>query len=258
MPEVPTREVGLRHYLGILRRRWLIVLVPIVLVPLAAYFVAHRQTAQYQANATVYVKEQNLGALASGSQVSATPDPVRTLQTQISLAETPTIAARVLQATHVSGMSPNQLLGETRISADPNADILTFTVTDRDPVRVQSLATNYAVQYTQLRHQLDTQPLAQARAVILAEIRDLSPNKKAATKNAAYIATLRQTANQLQTQAALSGSNAVLASAATGATQTGPKPTRYGLFGLGLGALLGIGLAFLGDALDTRVRSADK
>jgi Mrp family chromosome partitioning ATPase/capsular polysaccharide biosynthesis protein len=227
------------------------VVVPTLLVPLVAFVITSSQPARYQAKSTVYVKQQDLGALATGNSIVTNTDPARTLQTQITLATTPDIAARVLKSAGVSNLSPGALLGATAITADSNADILTFSVTDSSAARAQLLATTYALQYTQLRRLLDTQPLIQARALILRQIANL-PRKSA------YAATLTNSANQLQTQEALEGSNAVLAQAATGATQTAPQTKKYTAFGLGLGFILGIGLAFMWEALDTRVRSADE
>ena len=56
---------------------------------------------------------------------------------------------------------------------------------------------------------------------------------------------------------ALQTSNASVIQGADGATKTQPRTTRNAILGLMLGALLGLGLAFLAEALDTRVRSAD-
>ncbi len=245
------RASGVRTYLDILRRRWLIVLAPTVLIPVMAFLITSSQPARYQAQASVYVKQQNPAALATGVPVVANNDPARTLQTQVALAATQAVAARVLASARVRDASPSALLGATSISADANADILTFAVTDPSPARAELLATAYAQYYTQLRRSLDTQPLAEARALILRQIASLPPHS-------AYAATLTNSANQLQTQAALQGSNAVLAAPATSATQVAPQTKKYTLLGAAFGLLLGIGLAFLWESLDTRVRSADE
>lgn len=246
-----TRAPGVRSYLDILRRRWLVVLVPTILIPLVVFAVTSSQTPRYQAEASVYVKQENPAALATGSAVVSNNDPARTLQTQVALADTQAAAARVLAEARVRDLSPSALLGATSISADANADILTFAVTDTSPARAALLATAYAQYYTQLRRLLDTQPLAEARALILRQIATLP-------SHSAYAATLANSANQLQTQEALQGSNAVLAAPASSAAQVAPQTKKYTLLGAAFGLLLGIGLAFLWESLDTRVRSAEE
>ena len=58
--------------------------------------------------------------------------------------------------------------------------------------------------------------------------------------------------------AALQTSNAYLVEPADAADQISPLPIRTGLLALTLSLILGVGLAFLYETLDTRVRSADE
>ena len=56
----------------------------------------------------------------------------------------------------------------------------------------------------------------------------------------------------------LQTSNATVVKAPLRAPQVSPRPIRNGLFGLAFGVIIGLGLALLVDALDTRVRSGDE
>src|SRR5207244_3952715 len=64
-------------------------------------------------------------------------------------------------------------------------------------------------------------------------------------------------AQQLQTIQTLQGANASVIKTAETAPQVSPQPRRNAFIGLGLGIILGIVLAFIVEALDTRIRSTD-
>jgi Mrp family chromosome partitioning ATPase/capsular polysaccharide biosynthesis protein len=235
-----------------MRRKW-IVLAAVVVVPVAAYVLASRQQPHYQSTASVATKEGNLAALVSGiPDTSYYEDPTRLAQTQIALAETPSFAQHVLDRAGIKDMSPGAVLGSTSIFASPVADLMYFTVTDTDSVRAGKLANAFAKQYTIFRAELDTQSYREARAGILKRAAQLKTEGDTGDAN-----SLLAKAQQLTTFQALNTSNAVIADTAGPGVQISPRPKRDALFGLALGIVLGIGLAFLRDGLDLRIRGAD-
>jgi Mrp family chromosome partitioning ATPase/capsular polysaccharide biosynthesis protein len=252
-PDQSTAQYYTRLFL---RRKW-IVLAFLVLTPTLAVLYSLRQPSLYAASAKVWLKQGNLAATLSGIQdTSVYFDPDRLAQTQAEIAQTRVVAGRVLRRTHITDRTPAGLLGSLSITAESAADILVFAVTDRDPRLAGRLANEFAHQYTVLRRQLDTAALNQALRQVLQRLDALKGAK--ARGSAGYIRSLNDTADQLRTFLALEGANAVVARPAEGAGKVQPRPKRYAALGLGLGVMLGIMAAFLWDALDTRVRSAEE
>jgi polysaccharide biosynthesis transport protein len=254
LPDAARQESTIRDYARLLLRRKWIVLAAVVAVPTLAVFFSMRQPSLYRASSQVLLKQGSLAATLSGIEdTSVYLDPNRVAQTQITLASTPAVAERVLKAVGVHDRSPGALLGSLSIAAEPNADILDFNVTDRDPALAVRLANAYARQYTIFRRQLDTASLDKALTDVNRRIAELN----SAGQNA-YAKSLVSKAQQLQTLKSLENSNAVMARPADSAGKVQPTPKRYGALGLALGLMLGIGLAFIRDALDTRIRSAEE
>lgn len=237
------------HYLRVLRRGALAVLATFVVFTAAAVFLSLRQQPLYRASAEVFLNSQDLVAALSGVAVSYF-DPVRDSQTQADLAGTPPVAQRAIQLAGVRNRTPDELLGSTSVSASSNADVLTFSVTDTNAAEAAHLATSYAKAYTSYRQQLDTQSLERARVEIQQRLDQLT-----ASRRSALYANLTEKEQQLRTMEVLQGSKTLLIRSAGGAAQIQPRPARNGILGGVLGLVFGIGLAFLLDALNTRVRT---
>ena len=246
----------LTTYVQVMRRRKWLALAAIVLVPAAAYAFSTQQTSKYQASAEVLLSRQNLSNSLNGVQdptLSIQPD--RLAQTQADLARVPPVIERTLQAANVDGMTVDQFSADSTVSAKTDADLLTFEFTHHDPQLAARLATEYARQYIAYRTQLDTQPLTKARKQVQDRIDRLELNGD--TRSALY-ATLAEREQQLQTMQALQTANASLVREAQGASKVQPRPARNAMLGLMLGIVLGLGLAFLREALDTKVRTSDE
>ena len=247
---------SLRDYLHVVRRRKWIILGAVVLVPLAVVAFSLQQQKLYRASAQVLLSTQNLAAALTGTQQTGiTQDPTRIAQTQADVARVPTIAQRVLAGFPGTGLTSQQFLDDSTVSTAPNADILTFSVTNHDPLVARELVDAYARVYTIYRRQLDTAAIASALKKVDASIKALL---RSGGRHTSLYSSLVGRQETLATLEALQTANAAVVKTATSATQVQPRPKRNGILGLGLGIALGLGLAFLWEALDTRVRSAQE
>ena len=254
----------LSDYARILRRRWWLVLLIAILVPASAYYFSSRQQKLYTASAKVLVSNESLPSTLSGVQSNRNTDPSRDLSTLAQVAEVPTVAQRTLTATPVVGMTAQALLGDTSVSADPNADVLTFSVTNPIPLVAVTLANGYAKQFILYRTQLQTAVIDNALSSLDRKIVRLRATL-AGTKPASQDPTVRQQLSvliakqqDLQNLKALQGNNLVVVERATSAQLTQPKTKRNTVVGAILGILLGAALAFFWNSFDHRVRSADE
>jgi polysaccharide biosynthesis transport protein len=249
--QAPATHVStLRDYLQVVRRRKWIIVEAVLIVPLAALAFSLHQQAQYQGSAQVLLSQQDLGNQLTGTQDTSVYTPAdRRAQTQADLARVPGVATEAIKATRTP-MSPTDFLASSSATAGTNADILTFTFTNRDPELASRLATAYARAYVHYRLGVDTGPINAAITEVQNELKSL-PSHGALYNN------LVDKMTQLRTLGALKSANASVVRDAGAAVQTAPRTKRNVVLGVLLGLFLGVGLAFLREALDTRVRSAE-
>jgi succinoglycan biosynthesis transport protein ExoP len=249
-----SRPTTLADYLAIVRRRKWIILLPLVVAPAMAVILSARQPSLYQASAEIYVKRADIAAAVAGvTDPTLQVDPVRFLNTQASVAADPTLAKRVVAAAGVSGMSAGALLGSSSVTPDPDADLLNVAVTNGNPEAAVRLANVYASQFTKYRTELDTARINDALQSVNARIKSLRAH--GVSIDSPSYATLLDSQTRLETVGKLLADNSYVLRPAEGAGKVSPRPRRSGIFGFLLGGILGIGLAFVAEALDKRVRS---
>jgi non-specific protein-tyrosine kinase len=245
---------SLRDHLQVVRRRKWIILQAAILVPLAAMLLSLRQSPLYQASAEVLLSHQNLATSLTNTQ-----DPTiyqqadRIAQTQADLARVPRVAENVRKALRLRNRSAADILAASSVSAKQNADLLVFQVRDGNRALAAKLAAEYARQFTIYRRKLDTAALERARREVANRADGL---RASGDHSSALYASLVTKEQQLRTMEALQTSNSFVVRSPRRAAQVRPQPARNGFLGFALGLLFGICLAFLWEALDTRVRSA--
>jgi polysaccharide biosynthesis transport protein len=244
------RPKTLRDYAAILRRRaWILVLATALAIAGAVGYAEH-QRKLYNATAEVLLNTQNLSSVLPNSS-SSNPDPARAAATQAGVARVPTVAANTVKAV-AANLTVTQFLKESAVSASSDSDLLTFSVTNHDSGLAARLVNAYAHQYVAYRRQLDTLAFSRAAASIHTELARL---RAAGESRSGLYRDLVGKSQQLATAEALQTSNALVVRTASSSSQVQPRPARDALFGGVLGLLLGVGIAFLREGFDTRVRS---
>jgi Mrp family chromosome partitioning ATPase len=259
-------SVSLSDYVGVVwRRKWIVLLVA-VMVTAAAIGFSERQQKLYAAssqlvNTTVAAQSSNGKNTATNAWSSAHAPLFATLRG----------AQWVITKGHLKGISAQQLLNETKVSADPVVDAVDFTVTDPNSQSATKLANVWAAYGGSYSNFLDQQPIKQsitnytkalntiATALAdyhLAQHLGKTPAISATTAAQDVLVQAKYQAQLTQKYAQLQSTGLQLApKGAQSATRTQPQTTRNAAIGLVLGLILGIILAFLQDLLDTRVRT---
>lgn len=246
-------EPAVYQYLEALWRRRLAVVCVALLVPAVTLVYSVLQPARYRATAAVLVTQQNsVSTLAGVSASGATEDPERFTVTQAALARTGDVVRRTLAAAHLR-WTPERLLAESSVSAAPDADLLTFSVTDSDRARAEAVVRAYATQFTLYRAELDAAAVNSAKDEVDAALQRLA--KDGRSKTALY-AELSANYRRLVTLQALQTPSAVVASQPGPPTRVEPRPIRNTAIAAVFGVALALAAGYLLDLLDTRIRSA--
>ena len=241
----PNRPTSLADYLEILHRRIWIILIPVVLAPILTYVIANREKPVYSASANVYINLTPALSQALGFFSQTAGDPERYFQTEATIARNPSLIASVAKSQHVSAGE----LGSSSVTPSAVANLLTFSVQNGDPARAATLANAYATAFTKFEPAQDAKTLRTAQTVLTNKIRS------ARARGAPTAELLAEKSQVDSALLLLRGNQPQVIEPASGGAKVSPRPTHDAMLGLALGLVLGLGLAFLAEALDKRVRS---
>lgn len=246
---------SLHDYLHVLRRRKWILILSVVVLPLAALLFSLSREPLYQAGSTVLITNQDLSSAVLGiDDFINRPSSERSAQTQADLARTEDVAARTVKAAGVE-LTPQEFLASSAAEPRTDADLIDLTVKHPDSEVAMSLVTTYAEEFSKFRFELDTRTIDSALAGVQDRLAALEADGR--QDGPAYL-QLEEREQQLEELKALQGEAVYPVGEASSAAKIRPRPVRDGLIGLLLGIVLGLGLAFLREALDTRVRTAEE
>jgi capsular exopolysaccharide synthesis family protein len=281
--------VDLRVYLAVLGRRWKVVLAVTALTVLASLALSFSQATKYRAVSELLIRPQTSDQLLANSPSGNVSETARQLNNEVRLFESESVEAAVdkaydgpldprgVQAAVVSDTSDIVRATLTATNAKETADLLNLYVKTFVDVRrgqqvdellsvgteIQSKVDDLTAQIGEIRAPLDavekrlesdpgSASLAEQRTSLT---QSLSPQlTPLESQRGFYQSQLEQL--DLRAQITSSGSAQVIRQARVPQNPVSPSPRRDGAVALVLGAVLGIGLAFLIDTLDERIRGA--
>jgi Mrp family chromosome partitioning ATPase/capsular polysaccharide biosynthesis protein len=247
----------LRDYLAVLwRRKWFVVAV-VVAATAAAFFFAWRQTPQYAATSTL-IYEQQLDVANPLTGDSNTDPNERNLELQsvgdvIASPDMQQRAAALLvqRGAPTAGYSVSSSTPSGDTQNDTYRNTVLIEGTSTDPELAAAAVNAFADAYVAWRKEKTQAQIGQAIAAIERKLRSYTKAEQASSD---YL-ILQQRLSDLEIlKATATGNYRVLTPATVPGTPFAPRPLRSAVLGFGLGLFAAIGLAFVLEQFDTRLR----
>ncbi len=253
MAEKTSDGLPARAYLRVLARwKWLIIGVTLVITILGTGYTWTRTPIYAAASSLLYTKQIDIANPLGQSFIDTTAQQaeIESVPTVIQSAEVQT------RAQHLMGPLAN---GSYSVSANLQpglnnlySNIVAIEATSPSRVVAASAANAYAQAYIEWGRINAQQQVAQAIDVVKGQI-------ASATPGSAELTSLRQSLQQLELlQASVSGNFQVITKATPPSTPVSPRKKRGLALALVGGLVIGIGLAFVLEQFDTRLRSDEQ
>ncbi len=243
-------NLSLEQVLGILRRRAVWIVVCFVLVAGVSYGFSKHQAKRYTATASLVFNNQQLSQQVAGLQPVGSSDQQAQQNTNLKLVELGDMAEKTA-ARLGQGLTKETVDNALSVSAQSESNIVDVAAMATSPTLAADIANTYTAQFVTEQQNSNHAYYASALALVNRQIAALSPKEKAGTAGLA----LQDRAQSLGVLAELRNGNVQVAQPATVPTSpSSPRTSRNVALGAILGLLLGLGVAFLLERFDRRIR----
>lgn len=245
-------DQGFREAVAVLRRHGHVVIACFIIVAGAAFGLSRLQTKEYTATAALLFSNsqlaQEVAGLAASSGSNATQQSLQ--DTNVQLVEIGDMAAKAASRLG-RGLTKAQVKRDIAVAAQSDTNIVDVSATTPSPALSSAIANTYSGIFVSEQETANHQYYVSALATLNAQLAALSPSARSGSQGLA----LQERAESLATLADLpTGAVQIAAPATLPTAPSSPRTTRNTLLGALLGLLLGLGVVFLRERLDQRIR----
>lgn len=248
----PVEESPLLHTWRVVRERWWVIAVTTVACIAAALGLALASQKEYEASSELLFRDSGLSAAVSGTELfEESTDPERDAATNAELVRSTEVAQLVIDDLGLE-IGPVKLLDAVQIEPEGNTDLVVITARSLEADTAAQIANSFADNYVEFQRDRD---LEQVREGLKLIDRRLAQLPAGASAQRGRLEEARHTLALLES--VQTGNSEVAERAGVPSDAVTPNPRRNALLGFVFGLVLGVGLAFLLDLLDRRLKSVE-
>jgi capsular exopolysaccharide synthesis family protein len=250
-----SEAISLERALGILRRRTPLVALCIVVVAGAAFGFSKQKTKQYTAAASLAFNSNPLSRQIAGLPVSNASSALLAQEaSNVELVKGGDMAAKTASLLG-HGLTEEKVFGSLSVAGQGESGIVVVTATTTSPTLSAEIANTYTFQFVKEQQSANEQYYKAVLKIVHKQLARLSPRQRVGS-NGVQLQARAQTLSLLSELK--EGDAAVVATARAPTSPSSPKTSKNIALGIVVGLLIGVGLAFVLERFDRRIRSPEE
>jgi succinoglycan biosynthesis transport protein ExoP len=248
-----SEALNLEQALSVLRRRVPLIVLCVVVVAGAAFGYSKHQTKKYTTTASLSFSDNSLSQQIAGLPANSSGNLLAQQASNLELVKLGDLATKT--ATLLGhGLTPEKVSEALSISGQGESSIVEVSATATSPALAADIANTYISQFVNEQQGANRQYFKSALALVNKQLAGLSRTQRVGPDGL----ELQDRAQTLGLLSELDHGNVQVAQEALVPTSpSSPKTSRNTVLGILLGLLIGLGLAFVLEHLDRRVRGPE-